>query len=61
MNEQQHDYRAPRTDPRLFVPVRVKVLRPFYVKGALAAVDEIVTVEEWVACDMVAIGKAARA
>jgi hypothetical protein len=59
MNE-QHDYRNPRTDPRLLVPVRVKVLRPFYVKGAPATVGEIVTVEEWVACDQCAIGRAVR-
>jgi hypothetical protein len=57
LNE-HHDHRLPRTDPKLLEKVRVKVLRPFYYQGKPLAADEIVTVEEWVAVDMVAIGKA---
>lgn len=48
----------PKNSARLFAPVRVKVLRPFYVGGKEQRTDTTTELEYHVAVEMAAIGKA---
>ncbi len=48
----------PTNDPRLFVPTKVLVLRPFMVKTTAVLPGEVVEIPYHVARDMIAIGKA---
>ena len=57
-----HDYlnrdRPIRNDPKLLAMVKIRCLRPFYVGGKALESGEVVTVEAYVARDMIALGKA---
>jgi hypothetical protein len=46
--------------PELAVPVKIGVLRPFYLHGKPTEPGEVVEVPEYLARDLVAIGKATR-
>jgi hypothetical protein len=47
-----------RNDPKLLAMVKVRCLRPFYVRGKALEVGEVVSVEAYVARDMIALRKA---
>ncbi|MGH7130286.1 MAG: hypothetical protein ACREIV_17075, partial [Planctomycetaceae bacterium] len=55
------DAPLPRTDPALLEPVRVSVLRPFFLDGSSVTVGTTVRVPRYLARDLVAVGKAAYA
>jgi hypothetical protein len=48
----------PRNEPELLKPVRIRVLKAFYVRGRPLAVGEVATVEAHVARDAVALKRA---
>lgn len=51
---------SPRNDPKLLAEVKVRCVVPFYALGRALEVGEVVSIEEHVARDMVALGRAER-
>jgi hypothetical protein len=47
----------PRNDPALLAPTRVRVLKPFRLKGEPVAVGQIVTLERHDALSLQALGR----
>jgi hypothetical protein len=48
----------PKNDPALFQKVKIRCLKPFYLGGKALERGEVVTVEAYVARDMIALKKA---
>jgi hypothetical protein len=48
---------TPKNDPRLLKPVKVRVLRPFCVRGARVEPDQVLELPRHDATSLAAIGK----
>ncbi len=47
----------PVNDPKLFAPVRIRVIKPFYIEGRLVCKDDIVKLGRFNAESLQAIGR----